>query len=541
MIIEVLKTLLHLEPDLKTNKIRGFSVISISLPELTKNIVLNAKSIEVENLKVFKTKSNIFKNYYLNDQSEELILHLKKSVKGNIQIEISFISTISKHMTGFYKTNVKESGECLLVTQFYETDARKVFPCFDLPNYKSIFSVELVVDRDKQAVFNTDIVSEQVINSKQKLMKFIETPKMATTLLFIGIGKLDSIEKNYKGKKFRVLGEIPKAKEHGSFALQTLIDSFSALQDYFEVPYPLTKLDLFVLNNHVAGGMENWGIISLLERMTLYYQDVTTQASQDKIEITITHETVHQWFGDLVTPIDYKKYIWLNESFATYFAYLIVKKIHPEKLIWEKFLLDEMSKALFSDLFLNTVPIELPDDSTQSITITTAPIIYNKGACIIRQLHNYMGPEKFRDGIHSFINHFAYGNASSSDFWNSLELTSSLPINEYMQSWIRQRGHPLLSISKTKSEFVMKQERFTFTQGPLKKENWPLALKIITYYPQKTSFQEYLLKESEDHVLLQGHANMHELFYFFKGPCVNVNLSCFITNSDFVLLILSKG
>ena len=278
-------------------------------------------------------------------------------------IKISFISKINDYFVGFYKSNEKSNGECLLVTQFYETEARRAFPCFDLPNYKSIFNVEIVIDQDQDAVFNTSILKEEKLENSKKLVRFESTPRMPTAILFFGIGKLDIIETVQNGKKFRFIAEHPKATNYGSFALEILYKSFDFSQSFFKYPYPLSKLDLFAVSK-LGGAMENWGAISAIEPMVLYYKNLTSLSSQDVIRVTIAHEVAHQWFADLVSPTSYKKYIWLNETFATYFGHKVINEIYPDKMIWEKFLLDRYISAMNRDSFSHSVPIELPGDAS---------------------------------------------------------------------------------------------------------------------------------------------------------------------------------
>lgn len=49
---------------------------------------------------------------------------------------------------------------------------------------------------------------------------------------------------------------------------------------------------------------------------------------QYKIEKIITHEIVHQWFGNLVTMFDWPD-LWLSEGFASYFVYDFLNEEHP--------------------------------------------------------------------------------------------------------------------------------------------------------------------------------------------------------------------
>lgn len=496
MSLEVQTTFLHLEPNLQTNEIHGTTNISISLLEPTNKIILHSKLITIKELSILKNEDNILDSFTIDENNDFLVLTLLKETSGKLAIKISFISKINDYAFGFYKSNEKTKGDYLLVTQFYETEARRAFPCFDLPNYKSIFNAEIVIDQDQDVIFNTEVLKEENLENGKKLVQFEPTPRMPTAILFFGIGKLDIIETVQNGIKFRFIAEPPKATKYGSFALQTLYLSFNASQSFFKYPYPFSKLDLFATANASGGAMENWGAISIIEPVSLYYENLTNLSSQDYIQVTIAHEVAHQWFGDLVSPTSYKKYIWLNETFATYFGHRTIKEIFPEKMVWEKFLLDNYIRAMNRDSFSHSVPIELQGDSTEAIDLMSAPIVYSKGAVIIRQLANYIGPDNFRDGLRLYIDKYAYKNATSTDLWNILEEQSKLPVTRLMKSWVNQGGYPILRTSLENDKLSIEQERFLFFNQK-NSQKWIIPTELSVFKDDKSQTFDILIEDLE--------------------------------------------
>ena len=91
--------------------------------------------------------------------------------------------------------------------------------------------------------------------------------------------------------------------------------------------------------------MENWGAITFRENLLLHFPELTSKAGIQRICEVIAHEIAHQWFGNLVTPEDWK-YLWLNESFATYFGYGAVAHYYPQWEVWQQFLNTETATAL---------------------------------------------------------------------------------------------------------------------------------------------------------------------------------------------------
>jgi tricorn protease interacting factor F2/3 len=205
----------------------------------------------------------------------------------------------------------------------------------DHPARKATFDIEMEVGRGLAAVANTEIKAQEVLRGGRKRVIFETTPPMSTYLVFFGVGEFERLQDPADGR-LRVL-TLPGSHKHASFGLEFGRQALQFSEAYYGIPYPLSKLDLIAVPDFAFGAMENWGAITFRENLLLHYPGITSRSGEERICEVIAHEIAHQWFGNLVTPSDWK-YLWLNESFATYFGYGVVAHFSPQWGIWQQFL-----------------------------------------------------------------------------------------------------------------------------------------------------------------------------------------------------------
>lgn len=93
----------------------------------------------------------------------------------------------------------------------------------------------------------------------------------------------------------------PDAIDDVDHALKTTAKMLDYFENYFGIPYPLTKLDLVALPDFSHGAMENWGLITFKETTMLYNPETNSRFDKQTVSMIVGHEVAHQWFGNLVT------------------------------------------------------------------------------------------------------------------------------------------------------------------------------------------------------------------------------------------------
>lgn len=104
---------------------------------------------------------------------------------------LGFSGNIQSNTThGFYASGQVDSPGFVAVTQFETNGASTVFPCFDEPDLKATFSIQLTVDSHYEAVSNMPYKVEKI--GPRSLYSFHRTPLMSTYLLAWVIHKFHS-------------------------------------------------------------------------------------------------------------------------------------------------------------------------------------------------------------------------------------------------------------------------------------------------------------------------------------------------------------
>lgn len=278
-----------------------------------------------------------------------------------------------------------------------------------------------------------------------RVLKFDKTPIMSTYLVAVVVGEYDFVEgKSSDGVLVRVY--TPKGKkEQGQFALEVATKVLPYYNKYFNIAYPLPKMDLIAIADFSAGAMENWGLVTYRETCLLVDPQNTSTVRKQWIALIVGHELAHQWFGNLVT-MEWWTHLWLNEGYASFVEFLCVAHLFPEYDIWTQFVTDTYIKALELDALKNSHPIEVPVGHPSEIDEIFDDISYNKGASVIRMLHSYIGDEDFRKGMSLYLNRHSYSNALTEDLWAALEEASSKPVGDVMSTWTKQQGFPVLKV-----------------------------------------------------------------------------------------------
>ncbi len=467
---------LFFEPNLKDFTFKGKEKIEVEWDKEIKEIVLHSSDLNIDSVNFIIGKDKFRAKIKTNKKEERIVIKFeKKFEKGKGIVEIDFSGKLNDDLAGFYRSKYKDEkgkDKYLATTQFEAPYARKAFPCFDEPDKKAKFSVSLKVDECFDVLSNMPIIEDKKDDGK-KIVKFQDTPRMSTYLLYMAVGEFDFIKDKLGDREIRVVAVRGKA-EQGRFALDLTKKFLDYFEKYSGVKYPLPKLDMIAIPDFAAGAMENWGAITFREILLLFDEKNTSTRTKKRMAEVIAHELWHQWSGNLVT-MEWWDDLWLNESFATYMAFKAVDHYFPEWKMWEDFYSNETIRALNDDMLESTHAIAVHVKSPNEIEEIFDAISYSKGGSVLRMIDSYLGNEDFRKGVSNYLNKYSYQNAVASDLWQSLAEVSDKPIKKIMESWLKQEGYPIIDVALEDKRVVLKQRRFV-RNAEDNKQAWTIPL-----------------------------------------------------------------
>ena len=394
--------------------------------------------------------------------NEHIILPKASTIEGENKVYIRFTA-------GDQSLNRNDE---YLYTLLVPDRARTIFPCFEQPNLKAEFTLQLEVPAEWEAVSNTSVASENIINGK-KHISFRPTEPLSTYLFSFVAGKLKKVE--YADGE-RILTAYhretdPKKVEQLDVIFEQVASSLHWLEDYTAIPYPFAKYSFIILPGFQYGGMEHTGA-TLYNDTRMFLSEHPTLDEELARAKLIAHETAHMWFGDFVT-MDWFNDVWTKEVFANYFAACIVEPLFPSvnhSLNWIK---TYTTASLAEDRTLGSNSIRQPLDNLRNAGLIYGNIIYNKAPVMMQKLVEIMGEEAYQKGIQEYLKTYAYGNATWDDLIAILDSQTEEDLATFSDVWVNQKGMPHITFTNRCGQLEIRQ-RDPLNRGLI----WPQRFQI---------------------------------------------------------------
>jgi aminopeptidase N len=407
--------------------------------------------------------------------------------KGENIVRLKFESPISTSGSAVTRYLDREDKSEYIYTLFVPSDASTAFPCFDQPDLKARFHLELRAPSQWKVISNTESETVSIDDTFQggfTTRRFRETEPISTYLFAFAAGPFAEFKDETSQIPMRLFVRKSKAEQARKelpevFRLHR--DALNFLASYFDFKYPFPKYDIVIVPEFAYGGMEHAGATFLREERIIFPTDPTANDLAARAEV-ICHEAAHQWFGDLVTMRWFDD-LWLKEGFATFMAYKAIEKILPQQNAWKVFYQRTKPGAYTTDVTKGTTPIfqEIPNLSAAKSAYGN--IVYLKAPSMLRQAEFYLGADKFQQAIRAFLKEHAFGNAEWADLVGAFERSSGKKLDDWAAAWVKHRGLGDVRVdwSADRAEHI---NRLTLTQRDVLNEGsaWPMRVKLLLAY-----------------------------------------------------------
>lgn len=419
---------------------------------------------------------------------------------GEGTITLEYETPYNQNLNSAYQ--VRRGDDAYILTQFEPLGAREAFPSFDEPKFKVPFTLSITAPSDQVVYANTPKINVADSDEGWTKHSFAKTRPLPSYLVAFGVGPYDVVD----------FGDIPPnsvrkaplklrgltAKGSGTdveYALKGTEPILTALEEYFDIPYPYEKLDLIAAPDYAFGAMENPGAIVYREYLLLLNED--SPLSQKRAYNGVhSHELAHQWFGNLVTPVWWED-IWLNEAFATWMGNKGTALAYPEGN-YDRNTLNNALGAMNIDTLSTTRKVREPLDRSENVMDQFDGITYRKGGGVLSMFESFVGETEFRDGVRLHMKRYADDVATGDDFFQSIADGSGNPdVVSAMKSFVDQPGLPLVKIEAKGRNLHITQSRYAPLGSKTEQgQSWEIPVVIKTGSGANVTESKFLVKDS---------------------------------------------
>lgn len=320
------------------------------------------------------------------------------------------------------------------------------FPGIDHPSDKATVDFTVDAPAGLEVVANGYLRGVDDLDDGRRRWRWSETAEIPTYGMVFGATDFAITRAGEAGGVEVTHWVFAKDSLAGEVAFERSVEILGFYDSLFG-PFPYEKL-AHVQSATKFGGMEN--------PTAIFYSDKAVAGTlesdePDGLTSLVAHETVHQWFGDAVTEMDWN-HLWLSEGFATYFAAVFFEFRGGAEGRGGTELSRRMkaTRPAVVGFFERTgQAIYDPGPGPGEYEELLNPNNYPKGAWVLHMLRREIGDEAFFETIRDFYATLRDGNAWTADFERIAEEASGKDLGWFFAQWVGRAGHPVLEVHTT--------------------------------------------------------------------------------------------
>ncbi len=374
-----------------------------------------------------------------------LVIPVSYVKTGANRVELDFESDIAQANRAVTRSIDPVDGNEYLYSLFVPMDASLAFPCFDQPDLKARFTLEVNAPASWTVISNT---REESVSPG--VFRFPETRPLSTYQFAFAAGPFEQLpapdgeSSSVPMRLFVRKSALARAKEEWPEVARYTRQGIAYLSGFFQQPFPFPKYDQVLIPGFPYGGMEHAGATFLREDSVLF-RAAPNLTDHQRRSVLVLHELSHQWFGDMVTMRWFDD-LWLKEGFAQYMAFHALAELEPPAGVWKRFYESIKPIAYNIDGTPGTSPIYQKLGNLADAKSAYGPIVYQKAPSLLRVLNYKLGEAGFRDGVRIFLKEHSYANATWQDLIGAFSRASKQDLKPWADAWVTQRGMPVVTV-----------------------------------------------------------------------------------------------
>jgi len=360
-------------------------------------------------------------------------------------------------------------------TQGESEDTRYYLPTYDYPNDRLTTETILTVPASWITVSNGKLMNVSEAGKGLKTWYWKESVPSSTYLITVVAGEFDEVRDTWHG--IPVIYYAPKGRgdrlplNYGR--TPAMMELFSKK---FGVDYPWEKYAQVMVDDFVAGGMEN-SSATTNNSSSLVHPKLAPEYFTGEDDL-ISHELGHQWFGDLVTCKDWGD-IWLNEGFATFLEAVWTEAHYgKDQADYERW---NNAREWFESNSLWNKPIVRHDFDDSSEFDGNA---YNKAGWVLYMLREQIGEDAFYRGLKYYLDVNRGKNVVTADLAKAIEESAHVNVDQFFSQWLYGAGAPKFDLSYTydgeKRQVMLTVKQIQRVEGRVGLFRVPVEVEITT-------------------------------------------------------------
>ncbi len=431
-------------------------IVANEVVQSNSDLVLDGQELEL--LSVSIDGVALSESDYLLGADTLTLKDLPKSFTLGIQTKIKPQENTA--LEGLYKSSK------MFCTQCEAQGFRRITYYLDRPDVMSVFETRIIADKTKYPVLlsNGNLSESSELSDGRHMTVWQDPHKKPCYLFALVAGDLQHIEDNFTTASgtdvtLRIYVE-PQNIDKCDYAMDSLIRAMKWDEEKYGREYDLNIFNIVAVDDFNMGAMENKSLNIFNSSCVLANPKTATDNAYQRIEAVVAHEYFHNWSGNRVTCRDWFQ-LSLKEGFTVFrdaqfsadMGSSTVKRIEDATVLRTVQFAEDAGPMAHAILPASFIEI------SNFYTVT----IYEKGAEVVRMIHNLLGAELFRKGSDLYFERHDGQAVTTEDFVLAMEDASGVDLKQF-RTWYHQAGTPSVKVSD-EYDSATEQYKITFEQS----------------------------------------------------------------------------